>query len=154
MPDIAAISAILSSIKSATDIAKLLKDADVSLEKAELRLKLADLISTLADARTEIAGVQETITAKEEKIRALEKALHVHGILKFETPAYWLVEGDKRDGPFCQACYDKDRKLIRLQGYENGIFDCKVCNTTYTTREYRSRQDAQVQRWNAGFSVE
>jgi hypothetical protein len=150
MPDLTSISAILSSIKAASDIAKLLKEADLSLEKAELRLKLADLISALADARIEIASIQESLNLKDGQIRELEQALNIQRNLQYEEPSYWLREGDKREGPYCQRCYDKDRKLVRLQGYETGIFDCKVCNTNYSTREFRQRQEDAIRRHNNG----
>tara|TARA_R110001599_G_scaffold150929_2_gene335201 strand:- start:60400 stop:60522 length:123 start_codon:yes stop_codon:yes gene_type:complete len=39
MPDIGTIALALLSIQSATEIAKLLKNADSSLEKAEIRLQ-------------------------------------------------------------------------------------------------------------------
>ena len=41
MPDIATIGAFLTSIKTATEIAKALREVDVSLEKAETKLKIA-----------------------------------------------------------------------------------------------------------------
>jgi hypothetical protein len=55
------ISAILTSVKTATDIAKLLKASDVSLEKAETKLKLADLIGALADVKMQLADVRESL---------------------------------------------------------------------------------------------
>ena len=36
MPDIAAIGAVLSSLKTATDIAKFIRESDLSIERAEL----------------------------------------------------------------------------------------------------------------------
>ena len=44
MPDMASVSVVLSSIKTATDIVKFLRETDVSLEKAETKLKLAELV--------------------------------------------------------------------------------------------------------------
>ncbi len=44
MPDIAAISAFVGSIKTAAEIAKAIKEAGLSLEKAETKLKMAELI--------------------------------------------------------------------------------------------------------------
>ena len=75
MADIAAIASILGSVKTATEIAKLLKDSDLSLEKAEMKLKLADLISALADARIETAEIQSLIAEKDEKIKQLQEVL-------------------------------------------------------------------------------
>ena len=148
MPDLASIAAILSSVKTATEIAKLLKDADLSLATAEQKLKLADLISSLADARIQVADVQELLNQKDAQIRELTKARDVHDKLKYEEPSYWLVEGDKREGPYCQCCYDKERKLVRVQGYETGVFNCMACGSTYSTREYRARQEAAIRRAN------
>ena len=47
----AAISSVLSSIKAATDIAKLVRESGLTLEKAEVKLKLAELVEKLADAK-------------------------------------------------------------------------------------------------------
>ena len=44
MPDISAITAVLGSLKTATEIAKFIRESDVSIERAELKLKVADLI--------------------------------------------------------------------------------------------------------------
>lgn len=136
--DIPTIAAVLTSIKSATDIAKLLKETDLSLEKAEVRLKLADLIGTLADAKMEIADVQDLLREKDTKIRELEEALKVKATLKYEAPYYWLIQSGEKDGPFCQQCYDNEGKVIRLQGGGNGIWHCKTCKQIFNDKTYRS----------------
>ena len=136
MTDITAIASILGSVKTATEIAKLLKDSDFTLEKAEMKLKLADLISALADARMETAEIQSLILEKNEKIQALEKTLETKAIVKYEKPSYWIGDDEDRDGPFCQHCYDKDGRLIRLQGNGEGWWGCKVCGSSYTDDDY------------------
>ena len=55
---ISAITATLTSLKTATDIAKLIRESDVSLEKAELKLKLAQLTDGLADARIQLSDIR------------------------------------------------------------------------------------------------
>ena len=42
MPDLATISAVFNSIKTATEIAKLIKDGSSSLEQAEVKLQKED----------------------------------------------------------------------------------------------------------------
>lgn len=76
--DIASISAALAGIKSATEIAKIIKDSGASLEQAEIRLKLADLISALADAKIEIANIREVVSDKESEIKDLYKKLDLN----------------------------------------------------------------------------
>jgi hypothetical protein len=138
--DIPTIAAILGSIKSATDIAKLLKETDVSLKKAEVKLKLADLISTLADAKIEIAEVQDLLREKDTKIRELEEALAVKAKLAYEAPYYWLVQGGEKDGPFCQQCHDAGGKFIRLhkRGVKGG-WECKTCGKHFYEKKYEDR---------------
>jgi hypothetical protein len=69
MPDIALISAILNSVKTATDITKFLRESDMSIEKAEIKLKLADLVGALVDAKIQLTDVrcQRIITRKRPK---------------------------------------------------------------------------------------
>lgn len=138
MPDLSSISAALSSIKAATEIAKLIKESDISLEKAETKLKLADLVSELADARMEIAKIQEILLQKDDIINDLRKQQEIRDIINYEAPYYYLSEETGKDGPFCQCCYDKSSKLIRLteEKCSKGTFHCKVCDSWYGEGHY------------------
>jgi RNA-splicing ligase RtcB len=142
--DIGSISVVLGSIKTATDIAKYIKDSDVSLEKAEVKLKLAELIGALADAKLEVVGVQQTLAESEDRIRELQKKLDVRAQVKWDDPVYWIEMATGRDGPFCQRCYDADEKLVRLQGSGDGYYSCRVCSSSYTTAEHRAREEAAM----------
>jgi ribosomal protein L37AE/L43A len=137
MTEIAALTTILGSIKTATEIAKLIKDSDLSFEKAETKLKLADLISALADAKIEAAELQRLIFDKDEKIKELEEALKIKQNLRYEDPYYWLDVDTKKEGPFCQTCYDSDGKLIRLQGAGEGYWICNVCKNEYADKNFK-----------------
>jgi hypothetical protein len=108
--DISSVSAILSSIKTATDIAKIIKSSDTSLEKAEVKLKLAELISALADAKIQVSEIQDEILQRESTIRSLHEQLATREKLAWEPPYYWIVENGQKDGPFCQHCYDKEKR--------------------------------------------
>ena len=149
--DFTAVTAVLGSIKTATDIAKLIKDSDLSLEKAETKLKLADLIGTLADAKLEVVGVQQTLAEAEARIRDLEDELKTRKLLRWKDPSYWLDADTGEDGPFCQKCYDTDKNLVRLQGNGEGWFECKACKSTYVTAERRAGEDAKIRARNAAY---
>lgn len=137
MPDLTSISAILGSIKTAADIAKLIKDSGTSLEEAEIKLKIAELIGALADAKIEVAGIQTEILKKDEVIKELNDKLNLKESVIWEKPYYWTGEGDKRDGPFCQRCYDDNQKLMRLQGGGTNFWRCSVCSSSYADNNYR-----------------
>lgn len=131
MVDMGTITAAVSGIKAATDIAKLLKESSLSLDKAEQKLKLADLIGALADVKIEMANIQQLVIDREQRIKELEEELRVKAKLIYERPFYWLVEGTKKDGPICQQCYDNEKKLIRLQDYGGGHWYCMTCKNGY-----------------------
>ena len=82
--DFASVSAVLGSIKTATEIAKILKESNVSLEKAEFKLKLAELISSLADAKIEMSEIQQLLVEKDSKIRKLNERLSIKDKLEIK----------------------------------------------------------------------
>ena len=135
--DPASISTLLGSVKTAIDIAKFFKDSDLSLEKAEAKLKLADLISALADAKIQISDIQQALGEKDAEIRKLQNTLSQKANLRWEAPYYWSDEAGKRDGPFCQRCYDDERKLIRLQENVVGFWSCMACHNSVVDARYR-----------------
>jgi hypothetical protein len=136
--DMASVAAVLSSLKTATDIAKVIREGDVSLEKAESKLKLADLISALADAKIQIADIQQLLMEKDAELKAATERIVVMEKLHWTSPSYWVQEGTKKDGPFCQHCYDKNHELIRLQGNGDGYWECKACKGSYTDSSWDS----------------
>ncbi len=136
MADIATIGTILTSIKTASDIAKLIKDSGSSLEQAEFKLKFAELISALADAKIELADLQSELIDKEEVISTLRKQLDTKQTLKWDKPYYWLIENDEKIGPFCQQCYDTSEKLVRLQNGGTDPWICNTCKCSYKDANY------------------
>jgi len=132
MVDLTMVASALSGIKNATDIAQFLKGANASLDKAETKLKIAELISALADAKIAIADVKEVILGKDQRISELEQQQSIKSKMVFELPYYWVEDTNRKEGPYCQQCYDNDNKLIRLQCPDNdGFWECKTCNNHY-----------------------
>ena len=140
MPDLTTITAALSSIKTATDIARLIKDSGTSLEKAEIKLQTAELIGALADAKIEIATIQTDMLEKDQAITDLSNQLQIKKSVTWDKPYYWVEKGEKKDGPFCQHCYDVDNKLIRLQGGGKNTWRCQACKSSVTDGNYVRRQ--------------
>jgi hypothetical protein len=132
---ISTLTSAISSLKAATDIAKLIKDSGFTLEKAEIKLKFADMLNSLADIKISLAELQELLLEKEKIIKELEKRLKLKEKLLFDKSYYWIIEGDKKDGPYCQQCLDNGGKLIRLQG-GGGEWECKTCKNWFYDKNY------------------
>ena len=64
MTDLATVTAVLGNIKTAMDIAKAIKDADVSVERAEMKFKLAEMMTALADAKMSSLGSSSYLPIK------------------------------------------------------------------------------------------
>ena len=137
--EIMSVTSALVGIKNAIDIARIIKDSNYSIEKAEINLKIADLIGALADAKVAIATIQEDIAEKDSEIMKLKNALKISDNIFYESPYYFIRIDDEseRDGPFCQKCYDSNRKLLRLQSQKiKGYWLCKECENDYMDKDY------------------
>ncbi|PHQ56196.1 MAG: hypothetical protein COA30_05105 [Sulfurimonas sp.] len=134
------IAVAVGSVKSAIEIAKLLKDSADSFDKAEVKLKLAELIGSLADAKMQIAEIQEALMDSDQEKKSLLDKLNLKENLVYEKPYYWKkINEQDREGPFCQLCQDKDNKLIRLQELENNTWKCESCTRCYYSSTNQSR---------------
>jgi hypothetical protein len=125
----------LSSIKTATDITKFLRESDLSLEKAEMKLKLADLVSSLADAKIQIVEVQEALQEKDMRIAELEEAFQSKDkILRYGDAYYNIDEKGKAIGsPFCLSCWEVDHKKRQLvrNAKSHHLRVCVACGHEY-----------------------
>jgi ribosomal protein L37AE/L43A len=141
------LSAVLASIKTASDIAKLVKDSSTSLQEAEVKLKMAELVSALADAKIEMAEIKTILQNKDGEIDSLKSLLEIKSSVIWQEPYYFVVDEDtKKDGPFCQKCYDSDQKLIRLQIKTKGLYRCLSCKNIYKDSEYEPPNKTQRNR--------
>ncbi|EPF1537125.1 hypothetical protein ACSQRU_001681 [Vibrio vulnificus] len=141
MVDISILSAALGSVKTATEIARLIKDSGTSLEKAEVKLQVAELIGTLADIKMELADVQTLLIQKDEEIAALQNKLMLKDSVIWEKPYYFIKCGEEKDGPYCQQCWDSEGSLIRLQGGGACSWRCLRCKGAYQDSDYVSIPD-------------
>lgn len=137
MPDIATIGAALSSIKTATEIVKFLRESDTSLERAEMRLKLADVVSALANAKMEIVDIQETLAQKDQRISELEEAFQSKDALVKQYDAYYACdpEGNATGAPYCLRCWEVDHKkrnLVRAAA-DRHVRVCTDCGHQYSS---------------------
>lgn len=136
MPDLTTFNSLFGTIKTAFDVAKMINDSAITFDKAETKLKLADLISTLAEAKIEISNIQELIIEKDKTISSLKKLLDINDNLKWDQPYYWIEKDGLKDGPYCQHCWDNNKKLIRLQVNSAGSWDCTACKNRFYVRHY------------------
>lgn len=133
MVDPTSIVAVVNGLKAATDIAKTLREMDISLEKAEAKMKLADLVSALADAKVSAADAQLLINDKDRQIRELQEALETKANLVRHGEAYYLADGseDSDDGPYCLRCWEVDHRLVHtlrdpVRGAMHKCPECKA----------------------------
>ena len=50
--------------------------------------------------------------------------------MEFDGQKYWLEQDRRREGPFCQLCYDRDGLLIRLEEQDKH-WRCRNCSGIY-----------------------
>jgi len=107
------------SLPTYKDIVDLIKKG-ATVEAQEKIMELREAIIELKDENSSLR----------QRVRSLEEELRIKGQLKFEKTVYWLLEDEGKTGPFCQRCYDIDKKLVRLQEYKYE-WHCVACKQGY-----------------------
>jgi len=127
------IPAILTSISTAIEIAKALRQAEGAIEKAELRLKLAEVVIGLADAKLAIADLRDENYTKGQVIADLRIALESKGQYSRKGDAYYRADenGQPHGEPHCLRCWEHEhrgRQLVVKTG-SRGFKICPTCKS-------------------------
>lgn len=124
------VKAIQSSIEIVAKLRKLVK----LVEDAEAKMLLADLTDKLADAKLDAAHLKMQIAELTDANRSMANQQVVSDLkpVVFEE-AYRFADDDSL---FCTACFDTQRKKIRLTEMSGpfkvfGKRSCPVCKATY-----------------------
>jgi hypothetical protein len=134
MSDIATIGAVVSSVKTAVEIAKTIKDLDTKVQQAELKLKVADLLGALADAKIAATELQDLLVKKDEEIGELRKSIAIKGDVVRSGDAYYMKgkSGAAAGEPYCARCWEVEGKLFHLVRHPmRPDRVCPVCKTMY-----------------------
>jgi len=91
-------------------------------EKENIRLK-----NEIAALELKEAELQKRLAENMEKARIRESMF-------FDKSAYWVRDGDKKDGPFCYRCWHKTGTLIQMKPCEDaGWSECVRCKSREQT---------------------
>lgn len=144
MPDMTTIAAVLNSLKTATDIAKFLRESDLSIEKAELKLKLAELIGVLAETKIELADLQDALSEKDKRISELEQAFQAKDNLVRRGDAMYAkgANGEPVGVAYCIRCWETDHKQKQLVFSNNSNRHENVC--TACGQKYEGRASGKI----------
>lgn len=140
MPDLVT---TYTSIKAAIEIAKFIKDSGNSLEKAIHESKLSEIICTLSELKIVLAD-------KNNEINELKNQLKLRDTMKFENGVmYRVLDDGNKEGPFCQACYQKDKVISNLHEYDEDGLQCRVCEKFFRFKpKERPRSYNMTSPWN------
>ncbi len=106
--------AIFDELKS---VAKVLQEAG----KIEQYQQILDVLSKLLEMQKRVAELEEENKNLAEKFKIKESLI-------YENNAYWIINNNNKDGPFCSRCWDKNKDLIRMHPMMNPNFVvCPEC---------------------------
>lgn len=116
MPDLASISGAVSALKTATEVAKVLRGLDSTVQTADLKLKIAELTDALANAKLAIVEVQEELGEKDREIQRLTDALRARGEVVRHQDAYYKRNsaGVATGDPYCSLCFELKHVLVHI----------------------------------------
>jgi hypothetical protein len=96
------------------------------------------------EAQQKLVELQEAfLTLKEDNLALRQQVSDLNAKLAGKSdmvwyePFYWRERAEDFDGPYCQLCFDKDQKRIRLSRSEvqdvpgGTIYSCGCCEKTW-----------------------
>lgn len=132
------ITAGLSSITAAINLAKEIRSIDVQVDQASLKLKIADLTVTLADAKVAMTELSSTIQAKNAEIAELQKKIQFRSTKLIDEGQFrYFADGDgKPKGyPLCPKCENRGDYLAIVQNRSMGVghitYFCPSCKSNF-----------------------
>ncbi|TOG37424.1 hypothetical protein CGJ05_22765, partial [Vibrio parahaemolyticus] len=143
--DIATITSAYTAIKNIKEISKLALDTKIDSEVSE---KIQASIERLGEVQDTLFYIREELLTQQEEKEKLKKELaaakaeleKIESVV-YRAPSYWVVKDNHADdGPFCQPCFDDERKLIRLQGGNNDLWNCRKCQNNFKGPNYVAPQ--------------
>lgn len=94
-------------------------------------LNSVDLYKKLTELQTRLMEIEEGNRSLKEQLALLHQHLSTQQSLQREGELYWKQKDGEREGPYCQVCWDVDKRLVRMRGYyPHGQLDyvCDYCN--------------------------
>jgi hypothetical protein len=95
----------------------------------------------IMELRAAALDLEEENIELRKRVAELEESLEIKNNVIWEAPYYFIEKNGEKEGPFCQHCYDKDGKLIRLQSSRNtpGSWSCLCCENVVRDDNYVER---------------
>ena len=67
----------------------------------------------------------------EAENKKLKEEIAIREDLEYSDNCYWMQKGEKKDGPFCSRCWDKEKLLIRMHPMGNKAYSrCPSCDNS------------------------
>ena len=105
----------------------------VDLLKKGSTIEAQEKIMSLREGALDL---QEENQDLKEQIKKLQSEMSLKNSVVYDNSCYWLEDNEGRDGPFCQRCFDVDKMLVRLQGGNNELWECKECDKEFCGKNY------------------
>mgnify|MGYP001198615759 CR=1 FL=1 len=122
----------ISSLESIITGLKTVKDINDKLKNAELSNIIADLMMNTADLKINVSNLQLENHELKQKLSEKDN----HKMIFKDNMYYSEKENGENDGPFCSACYDSKKIIVRMHDRGEGHFCCPNCKRDVFTETY------------------
>ena len=130
----------LSVISKILEITKELRQIDDKIVVAEFKLRISDIVDKLLDAKAALQDAQAQELQLRAEISDLKAKAKNHAKLKDSNGLLFEIDeaGENIGEPFCNLCFAKEEKLIRMRRHDATTSDgshflCDNCKTQVTT---------------------
>lgn len=120
---------------------KTLKEFDKKISTLDFKDQLLELREQLLEARDQTTTlILENQDLREQLLLKDEMRLQEDGNI------LWRIENGEQKGPYCSACFGKDKITISLNSSaQQGGWHCPVCRNHFNSRQWKADRAAEIQ---------
>ena len=140
------ISAGISALKSAADLAKTIRDGLKSgqINQSEIPGRIGEIYDYIIDSKAALLDSEEKNRDLKRRIEEYDSLNEIAADLEMVQDGRYYVRRSERDQnvfvPYCPVCWGANKRLIPLpQRSPNGLYECALDKSQYTTEAYRKQ---------------
>ena len=118
------IAAGLSALNAATNFTRSLRDELKSgtIKGDEIIGRIGEICDHIVDSKEALIEAGNEIQALKDQLRVFNDRKQIDNELYHDGRVYWRTHENKRTGPYCPFCWDKDKRLVTLTLIHEGNF--------------------------------
>jgi hypothetical protein len=125
--DLITVAQVVTASNHASSLVKNLYTAAKQSGRMESLGDILELQGAMMELQLKQQDVIQQLEESQSRVKELEQALKFAGELVRDENSLYLKSDDKREQPYCLACWGYEQKLVGEVFWNDGTSKCRIC---------------------------